>query len=163
MKHLLKSILVLVLCLGLASPAAGFASPVSAVSKEPFYAGIIATAGQLQAQTDTFSATGTLSLLASPEFSRYAAAIRDLSARDLKGHEDLKARGTDRDLKCILKGVSLDLGLKLAAVQTAKSDADLKAALSEMSLLLSDNIDVIATPATADSGLDCVIEFGAGA
>ena len=72
----------------------------------------------------------------------------------------LKARGTDRDLKCILTGLSRDLPIKLTAIETAKDDAAMKTALTNMASLLSDNIDVIVTPATADSGLDCTVEFG---
>ena len=60
-------------------------------------------------------------------------------------------------------GVSRDLEIKMTAIEGAKTDADLGKAFHDMSDLLSDNVDVIATPATADSGLDCVIEFGKGA
>ena len=134
--------------------------PVSAISREPFYAGIVASAGHLEKQTDAFAARPTLSLLGQPGFAAYARDIQALSDADMKGHLDLKARGTDNDLKCIMMGVSLALPKKLDAIRAAKSDAELGTALGNMSSLLSDNIDVIVTPATADSGLDCVIEFG---
>ncbi len=135
----------------------------SAISREPFYASIVDRAGKLEHQTDGFATKSSLSLLTRPDFQTYAAAIRTLSADDLKGHYDLRVRGTDSDLKCILLGVSRDLNLKMDAIQAAKSDSDLATALGNMSGLLSDNIDVIVTPASADSGLDCVIEFGKGA
>ncbi len=136
-------------------------APVSAISKEPFYAGIVAKAGELEHETDAFfTARPSLSLLSEAKFQTYAAEIQALSDADMKGHLDLKARGTDNDLKCIMMGVSLDLPKKLDAIRAAKSDADLGVALGNMSALLSDNVDVIVTPATASSGLDCVIEFG---
>ena len=82
------------------------------------------------------------------------------SAGDLKGHFDLKKRGTDRDLKCILLGVSRDLTNKVNDLKSAASDAALARALGDTDLLLRDNIDVIVTPDTVDSGLDCTVEFG---
>lgn len=132
----------------------------SAISQEPFYAGIVTTAGKLEHETDGFAAKPTLSLLGEKRFAAYAQNIQALSDADMKGHLDLKARGTDNDLKCIMMGVSLDLPKKLDAIRAAKSDAELGTALGNMSSLLSDNIDVIVTKETADSGLDCVIEFG---
>jgi hypothetical protein len=133
---------------------------VSAISHEPLYAGIVTTASRLEQQTDAFAAKPKLNLLGEARFAAYAHEIETLSDADMKGHLDLKARGTDNDLKCIMMGVSLDLPKKLAAIRAAKSDAELGTALGNMSALLNDNIDVIVTPATADSGLDCVIEFG---
>jgi len=136
------------------------AKSVSAISREPFYAGIVARAGQLEHETDTFAAKPSLALLGGTKFKTYARDIQALSDADMKGHLDLKARGTDNDLKCIMMGVSLDLPKKLDAIRAAKTDADLGTALGNMSSLLSDNIDVIVTPATTNSGLDCTIEFG---
>ena len=132
----------------------------SVISHEPFYAGLVADARRLRQETGTFATKPSVALLRKGAFKAYARDIRALSEGDLKGHLDLRARGTDNDLKCILKGVSLDLPNKLNDIEAAKSDADLATALSNMSALLSDNIDVIVTPETADSGLDCVIEFG---
>jgi hypothetical protein len=151
--------LALLFTLAAAAPA-GDGKAVSAISREPFYAGIVTSAGRLERQTDAFAAKPTMALLGDARFTAYAQAIQALSDADMKGHLDLKARGTDNDLKCIMMGVSLDLPKKLDAIRAAKSDAELGMALGNMSALLSDNIDVIVTPATADSGLDCVIEFG---
>ncbi len=136
---------------------------VSALSKEPLYAGIVKRAGQLKKRTDGLAAKATPALVSSTTFAVYTKDIKALSDSDMKGHFDLRARGTDSDLKCILMGVSRDLNLKLNAITAAKTDAEVKASLKNMSDLLGDNIDVIVTPATADSGLDCVIEFGKGA
>ncbi len=157
-------LLSLVLLLA-AFPASTWADApqTSAISKEPLYAGLVSSAGRLRAQTETFAAKPSLALLTKAGFKTYAQNIRALSDGDLKGHYDLRARGTDNDLKCILMGVSRDLGIKMTAIEAAKSDAELGTALGNMRDLLSDNIDVIVTPESADSGLDCVIEFGKGA
>ncbi len=151
--------LALLFVLAASSPADADKS-VSAISREPFYAGIVTAAGRLEHETDALAKTPALSLLGEKRFAAYARDIQALSDADMKGHLDLKARGTDNDLKCIMMGVSLDLPKKLDAIRAAKSDAELGTALDNMSSLLSDNIDVIVTPATASSGLDCVIEFG---
>jgi hypothetical protein len=157
--------LVLILCAALAAqtacataPAASSAAPVSKIAREPFFADMVTRARHLEAETKAF--TPALGLLQQPKFQTYTQAIRKLSADDQQGHMTLKARGTDNDLKCIMKGLSLDLNIKMDAILTAKSDAEVGTALDNMASLLSDNIDVIVTPATADSGLDCVIEFG---
>lgn len=143
-----------------ASVPADAGGTVSTISHEPFYAGIVAKAGELEHETDAFAAKPSLRLLGEPRFAAYARDIQALSDADMKGHLDLKARGTDNDLKCIMMGVSLDLPKKLDAIRAAKSDAELGAALTNMTALLNDNVDVIVTPETVDSGLDCVIEFG---
>ncbi|ESQ92936.1 hypothetical protein ABAC460_01425 [Asticcacaulis sp. AC460] len=130
----------------------------SAISREPFYAGLVNRAEQLKAQTDGFAPA--LAVRDRPGFDVYVRDIRALAEDDMKAHLDLKVRGTDSDLKCILKGVSLDLNIKMDAILAANTDRDAAKAYQDMSLLLSDNIDVITTPATAESGLDCVIEFG---
>jgi hypothetical protein len=132
--------------------------PHSAISQDPFFAGLVSEAQRLKTETEGF--TPALSLLSKTKFTNYARDIKALSAGDMQGHMTLKARGTDRDLKCILTGLSRDLPIKLTAIQSAKSDADMKTALANMADLLSDHIDVIVTPATADSGLDCTLEFG---
>ena len=136
---------------------------VSAISREPSFAGLVRSAKALKVEPDRFSAHPSLAVRDTAKFSSYARNIRALSAGDLKGHYALRDRGTDNDLKCILMGVSRDLEIKMTAIETAKSDADLGTAFHNMSDLLSDNVDVIVTPATTDSGLDCVIEFGKGA
>jgi len=150
--------LLLSLSIAFGASMASATDTTSAVSKEPFFAGLVSEAGRLKTETEGF--TPSLALLGQPQFTAYARDIRALSAGDLQGHKTLKARGTDNDLKCILTGVSRDLTIKIDAIEAAKNDDEVKVALTNMAELLSDNIDVIVTPATADSGLDCVIEFG---
>lgn len=157
----MRRVLNLTMLLGLlavAAPVGAQTTATSAISHEPLYAGLVSSAQSLKAETDGFAPS--VSLLARPDFVAYTKAIHTLSDGDMAGHLDLKARGTDRDLKCILMGVSLDLNIKMDALLAAKSDDAVRTALTNMSELLSDNVDVIVTPATAESGLDCVIEFG---
>ena len=68
-----------------------------------------------------------------------------------QGHLLLAKRGTDGDLKCILRGISQDLPLKLDAVTTAATPKDRDLALRDMAYLLNDNVEVITTPATVTS------------
>jgi len=141
-----------------AEPSAEPAEPRSTISQEPLFAGLVTEAERLKAETEALPPSA--GLLSRSKFKTYARDIRALSAGDLKGHMTLKVRGTDRDLKCILTGVSRDLTIKLTAIEAVKTDAEMKTALANMAELLSDNIDVIVTPASADSGLDCTLEFG---
>jgi hypothetical protein len=64
----------------------------------------------------------------------------------MQGHLILKERGTDNDLKCILRGISEDIPVKVAAVETAPDAAARKLALDELSYLLNDNVEVITSP-----------------
>ncbi len=159
--HALPALIAMGLCLcvpGYADTLPSKAPATSAISKEPFYADLVKRAERLKHQTEAFSPSVTL--LSQRRFRTYADDIRQLTDDDLSGHLDLKNRGTDNDLKCIMKGLSLDLPIKLKAIESAKDDTEMAAALNQMAALLSDHIDVIVTPETADSGLDCVIEFG---
>ncbi|MFT4089761.1 MAG: hypothetical protein QM645_03440 [Asticcacaulis sp.] len=136
------------------------ALPVNPVSQEPFYADLIQRAQTLKATTDAFAAAPKMSLLTDPAFEAYGRDVVALTELNLKAHYDLKARGTDNDLKCVLMGVSLDLPIRLEGIRVSTTEQELKDTLEDMAFLLEDNIDVIRTPATVDSGLDCVIEFG---
>jgi len=124
------------------------AQPASiSVAKEPLYADIVGRAGQLKAQVEIFEKAGSgPAAMDLPQFDVFAAAVTELAALDLKGHKDLEARGTDGDLKCILKGISMDLPKRLDEVRTAKTWAAQSAALQEMAYLLNDNVEVITAP-----------------
>ncbi|WAC46798.1 hypothetical protein OVA03_08700 [Asticcacaulis sp. SL142] len=153
------ALLVLTLIAIPLSACATTPAPVNAIAKQQPYSGIIKQAGRLRTRSDTYAKAPSLTLLANGKFQAFAEDIGALSEQNLKAHLDMKARGTDNDLKCVLKGVSIDLKLKHDALITAKTDAELKHTLDELSALLSDNIDVITTPATVQSGMDCVLEF----
>jgi hypothetical protein len=127
------------------------AAAVNPLAQEPLYADIVRRAMRLRHETEAYRA----GLKGSPTVAGpdgFAADIAALSALDLQGHLDLAKRGTDGDLKCILKGISQDLPRKLAEVEGAKDAAAKDAALEEMVYLLRDNIEVITTPPTVQSG-----------
>jgi hypothetical protein len=128
------------------APAAS--AGVSALSREPLYAEIVGRAQALEAKVDARRKTGA----AIPDFAAFKGQVEALSALDMKGHLDLAARGTDGDLKCILKGISQDLPRKLADLSAATTPKARATALDELFYLLRDNVEVITTPATVTSG-----------
>ncbi len=122
---------------------------VNPLAVEPLFAQIVAQAGGLKGQVDGWR--GRTGFDALPDFESFKSRLAALSALDMKGHVELAARGTDGDLKCILKGISLDLPRKLDEVAGAKDLAARKTALDEMFYLLRDNVEVITTPPTVHS------------
>ncbi|HEX4181381.1 MAG TPA: hypothetical protein VHY32_11375 [Caulobacteraceae bacterium] len=123
------------------------AAPPS-VAKEPLFADIVRRAGRLKSEVETYRKTVGASPAARdlPRFDAFRAEIGELATLDQQGHELLKARGATDDLKCILHGISQDLGVKLAAVAAAKSGHDQDMALRDMAYLLNDNVEVITAP-----------------
>ena len=71
------------------------------------------------------------------------AQVAALSSLDMQGHVELAKRGTDGDLKCILRGISQDLPRKFAAVHAATDPAGRRSALDEFWYLLRDNVEVV--------------------
>ena len=141
------------LWLAAASPAAASPSaPVALaaatpVAGEPLFVDIVGRAGRLKAQSEAFAKVnldGQVSQL--PGFSAYETAIGELSDLDMKGHVLLAARGTDGDLKCILKGISQDLPVKLKALEAAPDARARLQAMKELTYLLRDNVEVITSP-----------------
>jgi len=115
----------------------------SPLAQEPLFADIVGRAGRLKAEADAFKGAGT------PVPEAFKQAVADLAALDMKGHIVLKERGTDGDLKCILKGISEDLPLKLQALVSATTPATRKAAALDLAYLLNDNVEVITAPPAA--------------
>jgi hypothetical protein len=112
------------------------------LTREPLFADIIQRAGGLEKDANAYrKVTGAL-----PKFDVFKTRIAELSALDLKGHLTLAERGTDGDLKCILKGISQDLPRKLDEIATATDPKARDLALSEMAYLLNDNVGVITAP-----------------
>jgi len=131
-------------------PALSVAAPaVGHLMGEPLYDDIVGRARGLKATVETYKKSGAGAL---PKLDDFKARIDALSALDMKGHLDLAARGTDGDLKCILKGISQDLPRKFAELSTAATPKDRAAALDDMYYLLRDNVEVITTPPTVTSG-----------
>lgn len=122
------------------APAAAVA-PASPLTTEPLFADIIVRAGRLQATVVDWKGKPL-----PPEFAAFKGQVAELAALDMKGHLTLKERGTDGDLKCILRGISEDLPLKLKAVEEAGNSSARDAALTDLAYLLRDNVEVITAP-----------------
>lgn len=130
------------------APAAAPPQPATlSVAKEPLYADIIGRAGRLKDQAEGMRKLGGgPDAVALPGLDDFGAEISALAALDMKGHFDLAERGTDGDLKCILKGISQDLGKRLEELKAAKSWREQDGALRDMAYLLNDNVEVITAP-----------------
>lgn len=125
------------------------AAPLSPLASEPLFADIIQRAVKLKADTEVYrkkTAKASSTPLALPRFDDFQTRISALSDLDMKGHLELAKRGTDGDLKCILRGISQDLPKKLADLTAAKTAPDQDQALRDMSYLLNDNVEVITAP-----------------
>lgn len=118
------------------------------VAQEPLFRDIVARAGALQAQVDGWKGkAGPLD-----GFDAFRARIDELSKLDMQAHLLLARRGTDGDLKCILRGIAQDLPVRLKEVEAAPDQRARDMALKEMFWLLRDNVEVITTPPSATSG-----------
>jgi hypothetical protein len=129
-------------------PAAAPGAPIS-VAGEPLFADIISRSTSLKAVVDGWAAVKAAddaAFFTSQAFTGFKAQAEQLAALDMQGHLILKERGTDGDLKCILRGISEDMPKKVAAVQAAANPAERATALSELSYLLNDNVEVITAP-----------------
>ena len=120
----------------------------ASVAREPLFADIVRRAGHLKSEVETYrhAVGASQAPMPLPRFDEFTARVGELAALDQKGHELLKARGAVDDLKCILHGISQDLGQKLAAVSSAKTGHDQDLALRDMAYLLNDNVEVITAP-----------------
>lgn len=130
-------------------PIAAPAAP-SSVSSEPLFADIVSKAGALKAEVETLRAAGLDRGAADlPGYAAFKSRVQALAALDMQGHLTLAARGTDGDLKCILKGISQDLGMRLQQLENASTAQERDQALKDMSYLLNDNVEVITAPPAA--------------
>ena len=114
----------------------------TALASEPLYADIVRRAKGLNTRVKILQANPA-ALGGLPDFKRELEA---LAALDMQGHLDLKARNTDGDLKCILKGIAEDLPVRMGELEAATTDAERSTALKEMSYLLNDNVEVVSAP-----------------
>jgi len=134
--------------LAAAQPLAGADAPVS-VAGEPLFANIVLRAGALRSVVRQWSANLASTpdwYMGQAELDRFTVETTDLAELDMQGHVILKARGTDGDLKCILRGISEDMPKKVEAVATAATPAERRVALDELAYLLNDNVEVITAP-----------------
>lgn len=145
----------LALALSLALTPANFTeaapqpAPALGVASEPLYADIINRATRLEARVDALRTPGLKASPAAvplPGFASLKAEAAALAELDMQGHRDLAARGTDGDLKCILRGISEDMPGKVAAVEAATTGAAQDLALDELRHLLIDNREVLRAP-----------------
>ncbi|MDP1738585.1 MAG: hypothetical protein Q8L23_14230 [Caulobacter sp.] len=121
------------------------ASAPAPVAQEPLFRDIVARAGVLQAQVDGWKGkAGPLD-----GFDAFRTQIDELSKLDMQAHLLLAQRGTDGDLKCILRGIAQDLPVRLKEVETAADQRARDMALKEMFWLLRDNVEVITAPPAA--------------
>ena len=128
------------------SPAAD--APVS-VAGEPLFAEIVSRSTAMRGIVRTWISAGAADNAAfgsSSEFVLLRQGTTTLAALDMQGHLILKERGTDGDLKCILRGISEDMPKKVAAVEAATTPAERRVALDELVYLLNDNVEVITAP-----------------
>ena len=129
-----------------ATPAVDRPTPPS-VASEPLFVDIVTRAGALKVQAQAFE-KGSLDA----DFdhtagaSDFEAAVAKLSDLDMQGHVELKSRGYSDDLKCILRGISQDLPVKMKALEAAADPKARHDALQDMFYLLRDNVEVITAP-----------------
>ncbi|MEJ0064802.1 MAG: hypothetical protein WDM85_04685 [Caulobacteraceae bacterium] len=133
-----------------AAPPAGGAPVLTtppSVASEPLFVGIVQRAGKLKAETKAYETApldGGIDKL--KDFSSFEAGVAELSSLDMQGHVELVSRGYTDDLKCILKGISQDLPVKLKALEAANDPKSRHDALEDMFYLLRDNVEVITAP-----------------
>jgi len=134
--------------LAAAQPPAAANAPVS-VAGEPLFADIVTRSGTLKALVENWQASGAADqtdFLSGEAFTGFKIRAAELAALDMQGHLILKERGTDGDLKCILRGISEDIPVKVAAFEGASSPTERRVALDELAYLLNDNVEVITAP-----------------
>lgn len=123
-----------------AGPAAAPVQAENPLAREPLYADIVARARALKSGMEAAKARGEAPARG------FGAAVADLAALDLKAHQDLKARGTDGDLSCILRGISEDLTRRMADIDAVTEPSERRRRMDELVYLLDDNVAVIVSP-----------------
>jgi hypothetical protein len=117
------------------------------VAGEPLFADIIRRAERLRDETKAYEGAPLQGGAASLDgFTSFETQVGQLSDLDMQGHVLLVQRGVTDDLKCILKGISQDLPVKLKALEDASDAKARHDALEDMFYLLRDNVEVITSP-----------------
>jgi hypothetical protein len=122
---------------------------VAAIAQEPLFAELVQRSGSLKTIVDGWIASGAANqsgFIASAAFIDFKTQAAELAERNMQGHVVLRERGSDDDLKCILRGIAEDLPVKIAAVEAAPNEGERKVALEELAYLLNDNVEVITSP-----------------
>jgi len=129
------------------APATPQVTTPPSVASEPLFVGIVQRAAKLKADTAAFEkAPLTTDFDHMDGATTFESAITELSSMDMQGHVTLVQRGYTDDLKCILKGISQDLPVKMKALETAADPKARHTALEDMFYLLRDNVEVITAP-----------------
>jgi len=128
-----------------AQPAWTPGDPVT-VADEPLFVDIVARAGKLKITAEGWASMDLAVVLGGPDWTAFKADALALADRDMQGHLILKERGVDGDLKCILRGISEDIPVRLTAFESAASPEERASALSELVHLFDDNVAVITAP-----------------
>ena len=134
-------------------PAAASAPPpAGSLAREPLFASIVTGASRLKGEVAGWRARASKGWAwRADELAALEARADALSQLDMQGHLALAKRGTDGDLKCILRGLSQDLPRRIADLKVAAAPEARKAALDELFYLLRDNVEVVTTPASTTS------------
>ena len=128
-----------------AMPAWSAGDPVS-VASEPLFADIAARAARLKATAEGWASADLAAVQSGADWSTFKSDALALADRDMQGHLVLKERGVDGDLKCILRGISEDIPVRLTAFETAASPEERASAMAELAHLFDDNAAVILAP-----------------
>lgn len=134
-------------------PVAALEAP-KPVASQPLFVDIVKRAAFLRTAVEAYRTPALKASAAAktlPDFDKFKAQIAELSQLDMQGHLELAKSGQDGDLKCILKGISQDLSLRLKDLVQAQTGPAEDVALRDMGFLLRDNVEVITTPPRADS------------
>ena len=134
--------------LAAAQPPSVASAPIS-VAGEPLFIDIVTRSTTLKTMVEGWGTSGLIDqdgFLTSAAFADFKVQTTTLAEMDMQGHLILKERGTDGDLKCILRGISEDMPKKVAALETAATSAERRVALDELAYLLNDNVEVITAP-----------------
>lgn len=127
------------------APAAAAVPVPAALAREPMYADIVGRARLLGLKVEGYK-TQAAAGQPLPGYEAFKSELMALGGLDMQGHLDLKARGTDGDLKCILKGIAEDLPTRISDLEAAKTPQQRVEMLKEIGYLLNDNVEVITSP-----------------
>lgn len=135
------------LWLAAAPASAELSAPPAILAQEPLFAEIVDRARSLKTQAEGLRAS------AEAPGDSFIRDVRRLAELDMQGQKIVRDRGNDGDLACILRGISEDLAVKLDALAGATEPSARENVLRELIYLLNDNVEVIVTPPSVQSGV----------
>lgn len=123
------------------------------LSDEADFRAIILEAGTLRDMARSWLTSGETAsdlFVQGQPYRGFKTRALQLSQANMAAHHMMKARGTDGDLTCILRGISEDLPKKLDLIEAARSGDERQQAVDEIAYLLNDNVEVILAPPHTD-------------